>query len=309
MLKRVFLFLLTNFMVIVTISIVMSLFGVDIYLSEHGINYQSLLIFCALWGMGGAFVSLYISKWIAKRSMGLKMIDPQNARGTEKHLLDLVYNLARKAKLTKMPEVGIYQSQEINAFATGPSKKDSLVAVSSGLLQKMDIDEVEGVLGHEISHVTNGDMVTMTLIQGTVNAFALFLSRVIAYAVSIGLSRGEGVNNARPGVLYYVLTIVFDIAFTLLGSIVVAAFSRYREYRADIGGARLAGKNKMIAALKQLLLATNTELENVNETAEVERSPAIAALKISQKSRWLGLFTTHPPLEDRIKRLQEMRGI
>lgn len=309
MIKRIFLFLLTNFMVIVTISIVMSLLGVDRYLTERGINYQSLLIFCALWGMGGAFISLFISKWIAKKSMGLKIIDPKNVNANERFLLDIVYNLARRTGISKMPEVGIYDAPELNAFATGPSKNDALVAVSSGLLQKMNKGEIEGVLGHEVSHVTNGDMVTMTLIQGTVNAFTLFLSRIIAYALSLGLSRGEGGNQTQPGTFYFLLANVFNIAFTLLGGIVVAAFSRYREYRADGGGAKLAGKDKMIAALKQLQLASNNALEDASQTEEEEKSPSLAALKISHKSRWLGLFATHPSLEDRIKRLQEMKGV
>lgn len=305
MFKRVALFLLTNFMVIVTISIVFSILGVNHYLTAHGIDYKALLIFCAIWGMGGATISLFLSKWIAKRSMGLTIIDPKKATEAQRFLIDIVYHLARRSGLKEMPEVGIYDSPELNAFATGPSKNNSLVAVSSGLLHRMNKNEIEGVLGHEVSHVANGDMVTMTLIQGTVNAFALFLSRIIAYAFTQALNRGESTHGASG--LYYLLVIVFDIALTLLGSLVVAAFSRYREYRADAGGAQVAGKNNMILALKQLQFASQNQNLSSIQTAEEERSPAIAALKISHKSKWLGLLSTHPPLEDRIARLEKMR--
>lgn len=298
MLKRVALFLLTNVMVILTLSIITTVFGLHHYLTAHGIDYQSLAVFCVIWGMGGAFISLLISKWVAKTMMGVKVIEPHTAMNQEKALLDMVYALARKAGLLVMPEVGVYNSPELNAFATGPTKKNALVAVSTGLLDNMDHAEVEGVLGHEVSHIANGDMVTMTLIQGTVNAFALFLSRIIAYAVSMVMSRGESEDNAHPAsMLYFVLTIVFDVIFTLLGSLVVAAFSRYREYRADRGSARLAGKNKMIAALKRLQKATAVD--------EDERAPSLAALKIVHKNSWLALFSTHPPLEMRIARLED----
>ncbi len=298
MTKRIILFLLTNLMVIVTLSIITTVLGLHHYLTAHGIDYQALAIFCAIWGMGGAFISLMISKWIAKTMMGVTFIDPQKAVNHQKTLLNMVYSHARKAGLTVMPEVGIYDAPELNAFATGPTKKNALVAVSTGLLENMDHAEIEGVLGHEVSHIANGDMVTMTLIQGVLNAFALFLSRIIAYAVSIAISRGENESTTHSGsMLYFVLTMIFDVIFTLLGSLVVAAFSRYREYRADSGGARLAGKNNMIAALKRLQQATTIE--------EDERAPSLAALKITHKGSWLTLFSTHPPLEMRIERLQQ----
>lgn len=300
MMKRIFLFLLTNILVIATLSIITSLLGLHGYLTANGIDYQALAIFCAVWGMGGAFISLLMSKFIAKMAAGVQIIDPQTATGEQKYVLDVVYGLARKAGLTKMPEVGIYDSPELNAFATGPSRNSALVAVSSGLLQSMNREEIEGVLGHEITHITNGDMVTMTLLQGTINAFAMFLSRIIAYAASMALNRGEGDKDTAgaPGFLYYILTIVFDIVFTILGSIVVAAFSRYREYRADSGGAKLAGRSNMIAALGKL--------KTVYETPEDPRAPSIAALKISHHSKGLfALFSSHPPLDERIKRLQE----
>ena len=298
--KRVLLFLLTNIMVIATLSIITTVLGLHTYLTAHGIDYKTLAIFCAIWGTGGAFISLLMSKWVAKTMMGVNVIDPNRASMQERSLLELVYGLARKSGLNVMPEVGIYDSPEVNAFATGPTKNQALVAVSSGLLQNMDRNEVEGVLGHEVSHVTNGDMVTMTLIQGVVNAFALSLSRIIAYAISMFLSsRSDDEGAGYPGtMLYFFLTMIFDIIFTLLGSIVVAAFSRWREYRADTGGAKLAGKNNMIAALRRLQQATG-------EVKEDERAPSLAALKISHKGV-LALFSTHPPLEARIERLERL---
>jgi len=296
MFKRIFLFLLTNMMVMVTISIVTSVLGFDRYLSVHGIDYRALMGFCLVWGMGGAFISLLMSKFIAKMAMSIQIIDPQAASGNARELLNIVYKLAEKAGLPKMPEVGIYESPELNAFATGPTKSDALVAVSSGLLENMNADEVEGVLGHEISHVANGDMVTMTLIQGVINAFALFLSRIIAYAVSIAIVRNGERSEGFSSGIYFLLSFVFDILFTILGSIIVAMFSRYREYRADSGGADLAGRFKMIGALKKLKATYDVPEDN--------RSPALAALKINHKSGFLALFSSHPPLDERIARLE-----
>ena len=299
MFSRVLLFLATNILVIATISIVTNLLGLHSYLTSHGINYLSLAIFCALWGTAGAFISLFTSKFIAKKSMGVNIIDPNTAAGEEKDIIDLIHRLARKACLKTMPEVGIYNSPELNAFATGPTKNNSLLAVSSGLLQKMNPDEIEGVLGHEITHITNGDMVTMTLILGIINAFALFLSRLAAYVISVGAAErnnNEGTING-PGPLFFMLSMVFDILFTFLGSILVAAFSRHREYRADKGGAILAGRDKMIEALQALQKAIEPE-----DT----RAPSLATLKISHKSGgFRALFSSHPPLELRIARLQK----
>lgn len=299
MFTRVLLFLGTNILVIATISIITHLLGLHSYLTSHGINYQSLAIFCALWGTAGAFISLMLSKFIAKTSMGVKLIDPNTTQSEERNLIEIIRGLVNKAGLKTMPEVGIYQSPELNAFATGPTKNSSLVAVSSGLLQKMNRAEIEGVLGHEISHITNGDMVTMTLIQGVINAFALFLSRIVAYIISMGAAGRD--NNqesiAGPGPMFFMLSMLFDILFTLLGSILVAAFSRYREYRADKGGAMLAGRNKMIAALQAL-----------QQTIQPEdtRAPSLATLKISHKSSgFRAFFSSHPPLALRIKRLEE----
>lgn len=299
MFKRIFLFLATNILVIATISIITSALGLHSYLTAHGLDYTQLAIFCAIWGTGGAFISLLMSKFIAKMAMGVVVINPNNATREERFLLEIVYQLANKAGLKTMPEVGIYGSPELNAFATGPSKNHSLVAVSSGLLTSLNRNEIEAVLGHEISHVANGDMVTMTLVQGIVNAFAMFLSRIVAYTISIALSRGDEKEGNISYLTYSLLTIVFDILFTLLGTILVAAYSRWREYRADFGGAKLAGRDNMVAALKRLQLGVGVE---------DERAPSLAALKISHHSSWLSLFSTHPPLEQRIERLQAMQA-
>lgn len=295
MFKRVILFLLTNLMIIATVSIVTSLLGIRGYLTEYGIDFAALAIFCGLWGTAGAFISLLMSKFMAKMAMGVEIIDPDKAHPADRQLLDTVHRLARHAGLKKMPEVGIYNSPEVNAFATGPSKTNSLVAVSTGLLETMKTDEVDGVLAHEISHVVNGDMVTMTLIQGIVNAFAMFLSRIVAYAISTAISRGNESGEGISYFVFYLLTFVFDILFTLLGSVVTAAFSRWREFRADAGGARLAGVNNMIAGLKRL----QSHVEG-----EDNRAPSMATLKISHKRSIIDLFSTHPPLTERIRRLQ-----
>lgn len=298
MIKRALLFATTIILVITTISIITSLLGLHSYLTAYGIDYRSLAIFCALWGMTGAFVSLLLSKFIAKMALGVVIVNPKTATREEHFLLEIVYNLAKKAGLRSMPEVGIYRSPELNAFATGPSKNNSLVAVSSGLLMNMNRDEIEAVLGHEISHIANGDMVTMTLVQGVVNSFALFLSRIIAYAISMTLSRDNEKSGEFSYLTFSLLTIVFDILLTLLGTILVASYSRWREYRADHGGATLAGRSKMIAALRRLQHGADIE---------DDRAPSLAAFKINHHSSWLDFFSTHPPIEKRIMRLEEMQ--
>lgn len=299
MIKRILLFVATNILVIATISIITSALGLHSYLTSYGIDYQQLAIFCALWGMTGAFISLLMSKFMAKLSMGVVIINPKTATREEHFLIEMIYNLAKKAGLSTMPEVGIYRSPELNAFATGPSRNNSLVAVSSGLLMNMNRDEIEGVLGHEISHVANGDMVTMTLVQGVVNAFAMFFSRIFAYAISTVLSRSDEKSGEFSYLTFSILTAVFDVLFTLLGSILVASYSRWREYRADAGGATIAGRDKMIEALRRL-----------QRTSDIEddRAPSLAALKIAHHSSWLALFSTHPPMEMRIERLSKMRS-
>jgi heat shock protein HtpX len=301
MFKRIFLFIATNVLVIATISIVTSLLGLHSYLTSYGIDYTQLAIFCAIWGTSGAFISLLMSKWTAKMAMGVVLIDPKNATREEQFLLEIIYSLARKVGLRTMPEVGIYSSPELNAFATGPTKNNSLVAVSSGLLTSMNRDEVEGVLGHEISHVANGDMVTMTLVQGVVNSFSLFLSRILAYTLTIAM-RGDERDGSFSYMTYSMFSILFDVLLTLLGTILVASFSRHREYRADQGGAKLAGRDNMIAALERL-----KQTQEIEDPVEDNRAPSLDALKISQRSSWLELFSSHPPLEKRIARLQTGR--
>jgi heat shock protein HtpX len=237
-----------------------------------------------------------MSKFMAKMAMGVVIINPKTTTREEHFLIDVIYQLSKKAGLRTMPEVGIYPSPEINAFATGPSKNNSLVAVSSGLLASMRREEIEGVLSHEISHIANGDMVTMTLVQGVVNSFALFLSRIAAYAVSVALSHSDEEKGAAISSLTYsLLTLVFDILFTLLGSLLVAMFSRWREYRADAGGAKIGGRSNMIAALKRLGHVAGME---------DERAPSLAAFKISQQPHWFELFSTHPSIAKRIARLE-----
>lgn len=298
MLKRVFLFLATNLLVIATISIITNALGLHSYLTRYGIDYQALAVFCLIWGMSGAFISLFLSRFIAKMSMGVVIINPKNATQNERYLLDSIHTLAKRAGLANMPEVGIYHSPELNAFATGPGKNHSLVAVSSGLLTSLNRDEVEAVLGHEISHIANGDMVTMTLVQGVINSFAMFLSRIAAYAASVAMSRDNERSGEISHMTYYMLTFVFDILFTMLGSILVASYSRWREYRADAGGAKLAGRDKMIAALQRLKMGVDIV---------DDRAPALAAFKISHHSAWLEIFSTHPSIDKRISRLANMR--
>ncbi len=294
--KRVILFLATNLAIMATISIVMSVLGVGPYLTQYGIDYTSLMIFCLLWGMGGAFISLLMSKWMAKMAMGVKIINPNQAFGEEAKLYQTVQALAQKAGLPKDPEVGIYQSDEINAFATGPSKSNSLVAVSTGLMRRMNKTEVDAVLAHEIAHIANGDMVTMTLIQGVVNAFVMFLARVAAFAVQNAM-RSDDEESSVGGFAYFGLTMLFDILFSILASFVVAYFSRLREFAADRGSAILNGKEEMIAALKAL--------KGTTELVDNSR-PELAAMKISNKAGVLRFLSTHPSLDDRIERLRRM---
>lgn len=297
--KRIFLFLAVNLLVMVTISIVLNLLGVRPYLSANGIDYESLLAFCLVWGMGGAFISLALSRVMAKWMMGVQVIDPNTQDPSLRELVETVHSLARSANLPKMPQVGIYDSPEVNAFATGPTKSRALVAVSTGLLRRMRTNEVEGVLGHEVAHIANGDMVTMALIQGVVNAFVMFLARVIAFAI-MNLSRSRDSESSSEGMSYfaYHMTVfVLEMLFMVLGTMVVAWFSRMREFRADAGGARIAGRDRMVAALEAL-----------KRTIEIEdphaQKPALQALKISGKrGAWLSLFSTHPSLDDRIARL------
>ena len=297
--KRVFLFLAVNVLVVATISIVLSALGVRPYLTARGLDLGSLAIFCLVWGFGGAFISLGLSRVMAKWGMGVKLIDPGTPDPSAQELVSTVHRLAQAAGLRTMPQVGIYDSDEVNAFATGPTKNRSLVAVSTGLLRRLRRDEVEGVLGHEIAHVANGDMVTMTLVQGVVNAFTMFLARVLAFFVA-QLFRRDEEGGGVSHLVYFIATLVFDIAFSILGSIVVAWFSRLREFRADAGGAQLAGRDRMVGALEAL-----QRTYGIVDPADSQA--AVQTLKISGHPRGLmKFFSTHPPLETRIARLKMM---
>ena len=301
MFKRVFLFFFVNILIILTLSIVTSVLGLSPRISQMG-GYENLAIFCLIWGMGGAFISLLISRWMARRLYGVKTIRNPRPGSAEERLVNLVQHLARRAGLRKMPQVGIYHSAESNAFATGATRNSSLVAVSSGLLETMNAAELEGVLAHEIAHIANGDMVTMTLLQGVINAIVMFLARIAAFFVGQLLRQNSDEEESRSGGgLEFLLVIVFQIVLGILGSMVVYAFSRYREYRADAGGAHLASREKMIAALESLR-------RNVSRIEEPDGSSSLATMKISAKPRKASLirrlFSTHPPLEERIYRLQ-----
>ena len=247
--KRVFLFVATNLGVVLLLGIVARLLGVDRFLYQSGLNLTSLLVFAAIFGMGGSLISLFMSKWMAKMSVGAQVIEQPRTQ-TERWLVETVQRQAQAAGIG-MPEVAIYDSPEPNAFATGASRHSALVAISTGLLQQMTAEEAEAVLGHEVSHVANGDMVTLSLLQGVLNTFVIALSRIIGYLVDQALSsRNE--ERSGPGIGYWITSMVLEIVFGLLASLIVMWFSRQREFHADAGGARLAGRGKMIAALERL---------------------------------------------------------
>ncbi|MGB4811217.1 MAG: protease HtpX [Methylophilaceae bacterium] len=293
--KRIVLFLVTNIAIMLMLSITLSLLGVRSYMSEAGINYQSLLIFTAVMGMGGSFISLAISKWTAKRMVGAAVIkEPTTLE--EKWLLETVHAQAKSAGIG-MPEVAIYNSPDVNAFATGMNKNNALVAVSNGLLKAMSRDEAEAVLAHEVTHIANGDMVTLALIQGVVNTFVMFLSRVIGYTVDKVVFKTE----RGQGTAFYITMIIAELLLGILASIIVMWFSRQREFRADLGGASLAGRQKMIAALEKL------KLGQANMQTEAQLPTKIATFGISgaQKMGLRRLFMTHPPLEERITMLKQ----
>jgi len=290
MLKRIFLFLATNLAVVFVLTIVISLLGVGRYVGPGGLDLGALATLCFVWGMGGAFLSLQLTRWMAKRAYRMHIVDGPTGNEEADWAYRTIERLTQQAQLP-MPEVGIYESAEVNAFATGPSRSRSLVAVSTGLLRTMPRDEVEGVIGHEVTHIANGDMVTMALLQGVINAFVMFLSRVIAYAIA---SRGDSRDDRSP-MMEFMLVTVLQIVFGVLGMVVVCWFSRQREFRADRGGAQLAGREHMIAALRRL--AGN------QDRIETQQHKELAAFKIS--GRWSGLLSTHPPLEVRIAALEQ----
>ncbi|MCK5460623.1 protease HtpX [Candidatus Gracilibacteria bacterium] len=290
--KRIFFWFLINAAVIAVIMTIVSVFGLDIhYLKPYGLDLKSLAILSLLWGFAGSFISLCLSKFLAKRMLGVKIIDqPQNH--DEIFLTEIIGRLASQGGF-KTPEIGIYASPEVNAFATGATKNSSLVAVSQGLLNEMDKDEIEGVIAHEMAHIQNGDMVTMALLQGVINAFVIFFARVAAYAVQTALGKS---GDEIGGLAYWVTSILFEILFSALASVIVFAFSRWREYRADFGGASFVGKQKMIAALKRL--------QNTQNKID-SRQKSLSTMKIANKASFARFFSTHPRLDDRIKRLQQ----
>ncbi|MDV2857832.1 MULTISPECIES: protease HtpX [Oceanimonas] len=290
--KRILLFIATNLAVVLVLGVVL-----NIVFSVLGIDSRSmggLLVFCAVFGFGGATISLFISKWMAKRSYGVQVIEqPRNEM--EHWLLTTVQRQAQQAGIG-MPEVGIYDSPDMNAFATGASRNNALVAVSTGLMYSMSRDEAEAVLAHEVSHVANGDMVTLTLIQGVVNTFVMFFARIVANVISGFLSNDEEEQGGgMGGIAYFITVMVLELLFGILASIIVMWFSRQREYRADEGGARLAGREKMIAALERLRHGHESQLEG-----------SLAAFGINGKQQ-SELLMSHPPLEKRIHALRTMR--
>lgn len=291
--KRIILFLVTNLAVMLVLSFTASLLGINRYLTANGLNFGMLLVFCGLMGFGGSFISLFMSKTIAKWSTGARVIQqPQNS--TELWLVNTVQSLATRAQLP-MPEVAVYDGPP-NAFATGASKSNSLVAVSTGLLQGMTKEEVEAVLAHEVAHIANGDMVTLTLIQGVVNTFVMFFARIVGYFVDSFLRRNNEENNG-PGIGYMVTVFVCEIVFGILASIIVMYFSRQREYRADAGAASLMGSGApMVNALRRL---GGMQADGLPQNLQ--------ASGISGRESWLGLFSSHPPLESRIAALQARR--
>jgi heat shock protein HtpX len=287
--KRVFLYVVTNLAVLLVLSFTARLLGVDRFLTQQGLNLNSLLVFSALIGFGGSFISLAMSKWSAKMMTGAQVIT-QPSDPTERWLLDTVQRQARAAGVGT-PEVAIFDAAEPNAFATGINKDNALVAVSSGLLYNMSKDEVEAVLGHEMTHVSNGDMVTLGLVQGVVNTFVIFLSRVVGYVVDRVVLRSE---RDGPGPGFWIASIVAELVLGILASTIVMWFSRQREFRADAGGARLAGREKMIAALEALKRGQE----------QTSLPPQMAAFGISGGGGLTRLFMSHPPLDERIDALR-----
>lgn len=291
---RIALFLATNLAVVLIASITLSILGVGKYMTAQGLDLQQLLIFCFVFGMVGSVVSLFLSKPMAKWSMGVQLINDSRDPDAQ-WLVSTVEELAREAGI-KRPDVGIFNSPQSNAFATGWNKNDALVAVSTGLLQRMRRDEVRAVLGHEIAHVANGDMVTLALIQGVVNTFVMFFARIIGYAVDSFLRKDE--ESSGPGIGFYLGTFVAEIVLGILASAIVAWFSRWREFRADAGGARLAGSMSMIGALQRL----KAEHEMPDQMPAQFQAFAITEGRLSGFAK---LFMSHPPLDARIEALRK----
>lgn len=290
---RILLFLATNIAVVMVASITLRLLGMERILDESGtnLNYNSLLVFCAVIGMGGSFVSLLLSKWMAKRSSGAVVIE-QPRNDTERWLVDTVARQAEAAGIG-MPEVAVFDSAQPNAFATGASRNNALVAVSTGLLRNMDKGEVEAVLGHEIGHVANGDMITLTLIQGVVNTFVMFLARIVGFFVDRVLLK----NEHGLGIGYWVATMAAELVFGIAASTIVMWFSRRREFKADAAGARLSSREQMIGALERLKQGSNM-------ASDLPETMAAFGINSGMREGLKALFTTHPPLDDRIAALR-----
>lgn len=296
---RILLFLLTNAAVLLLIGILFHVFGLGQYLGRQGVhlNLDSLLLMSAIMGMSGSFISLVISKWMAKQSMGVYVIE-QPSNSTEQWLVETVARQARQAGIG-MPEVGMFDSPEPNAFATGMSKNSALVAVSTGLLHNMDADEVEAVLGHEISHVANGDMVTMGLLQGVVNTFVYFFATIIGHVVDRTLFRSGDEDRGGYGPAYYITQMVAQMVLSILATMIVMWFSRWREFRADAGGASLAGRGKMVSALQAL--------QRAHDHADLPGQMAAFGINGGLAGGFQKLFMSHPPLEERIAALRGQR--
>jgi heat shock protein HtpX len=289
--KRISLFLITNLAIVLVLSFTARLLGLDRFLAGNGLNLGGLLMFAALFGFGGSFISLALSKWMAKRATGAQVIEnPSNP--TERWLVDTVRRHAQQAGIG-MPEVAVYEAPEINAFATGMNRNNALVAVSTGLLQQMTPDEAEAVLGHEVTHVANGDMVTLALIQGVVNTFVIFLARVIGYLVDRVVLKND---RDSLGIGYWVTSIAAELVLGILASIIVMWFSRRREFRADAGGAQLAGRDRMVSALQRL--------KALYEPSTLPQAVEAFGISGKQSGGLARLFMSHPPLEERIAALQ-----
>ena len=291
MFKRISLFLITNLAIVLVLSFTARLLGLDRFLTANGLNLGGLLMFAALFGFGGSFISLALSKWMAKRATGARVIEnPSNP--TERWLVETVRRHAQLAGIG-MPEVAVYEAPEINAFATGMNRNSALVAVSTGLLQQMTPDEAEAVLGHEVTHVANGDMVTLALIQGVVNTFVIFLARVIGYLVDRVVLKND---RDSLGIGYWVTSIAAELVLGILASIIVMWFSRRREFRADAGGAQLAGRDRMVSALQRL--------KALHEPSTLPQAVQAFGISGKQSGGLARLFMSHPPLEERIAALQ-----
>ncbi|WP_269618192.1 protease HtpX [Zhongshania sp. BJYM1] len=291
---RILLFLATNMAIVLVASITLSLLGVESIMAQNGVdlNLSSLLVFCAVFGMAGSLVSLFISKWMAKRSTRTQIIE-QPANSNERWLVETVAELAQKAGIG-MPEVGIFPSPQANAFATGWNKNSALVAVSEGLLKQMKPNEIRAVLAHEIGHVANGDMITLTLIQGVVNTFVMFFARIIGHTVDRAVFKTE----RGHGIGFYITTFIAEMVLGILASTIVMWFSRWREFRADAAGASLAGRNDMIAALQRLQSQQDLPVDMPGEMTAL-------AISSQKKTNLAALFSSHPPLEVRIQALRD----